>query len=106
LVVRQGEPGDCAYLILDGEVEVLKEQGDHQLRVGRLKSGECFGEIALLADIPRTASVRCLTSTDLLILPRGEFMTLAGGYRDFGNALRTRMTERMAEPSPRAASST
>jgi len=106
LVVRQGEQGDCAYLILDGEVEVLKQQGDHQLQVGRLKSGECFGEIALLAEVPRTATVRCLTSVDLVVLPRGEFMTLAGGYRDFGNALRARMTERIAEPSRRAAPST
>jgi CRP-like cAMP-binding protein len=87
-------------------VEVLRQEGDHQQHVSRLRSGECFGEIALLGDIPRTATVRCLTGVDLVVLPRADFMTLAEGYRDFGNALKTRMTERMVEPAHRTASST
>jgi NADH dehydrogenase FAD-containing subunit len=106
VIVRQGEQGDCAYFITGGEVEVLRQEGDHQQHVSRLRSGECFGEIALLGDIPRTATVRCLTRVDLVVLPRADFMTLAEGYRDFGNALKTRMTERMVEPAHRTASST
>jgi NADH dehydrogenase FAD-containing subunit len=105
VVVRQGEEGSCAYLIMNGEVEVLRKDGNHEQRVGQLKPGECFGEIALLADVPRTATVRCLTPVDLVVLPRGEFMTLAEGYKDLGNALKSRMTERMVEPSSRAAAS-
>jgi len=99
VVVRQGDQGDCAYLIKGGELEVLQQDGDRQQRIAKLVSGDCFGEIALLADVPRTATVRCLTPVDVLVLPRDEFMTLAEGYRDFGSALRSRMTERMAEQS-------
>jgi NADH dehydrogenase FAD-containing subunit len=99
VIVRQGDQGDCAYLINRGEVEVLRQEGDHQQPVAKLKSGECFGEIALLAGVPRTATVRCLTPVDVLVLPRDEFMTLAEGYRDFGSALKSRMVERIAKDS-------
>lgn len=99
VVVRQGDDGDCAYLVNHGELEVLRQEGDHQLQIAKLKSGDCFGEIALLAEVPRTATVRCLTPVDVLVLARDEFMSLAEGYRDFGNALRTKMMERMAEDS-------
>jgi NADH dehydrogenase FAD-containing subunit/uncharacterized membrane protein YphA (DoxX/SURF4 family) len=93
-VVRQGERGDCAYIILDGEVEVLRQSSGGWRQIARLKSGECFGEIALLADIPRTATVRCLTPVELVVLPRDQFLTLAEGYRELGSALTTRMAER------------
>jgi NADH dehydrogenase FAD-containing subunit len=99
VIIRQGDQGDCAYLIKGGELEVLQQDKDRQQRIAKLKSGDCFGEIALLADVPRTATVRCLTQVDVLVLPRDEFMTLAEGYRDFGSALRARMKERMGEPS-------
>jgi NADH dehydrogenase FAD-containing subunit/uncharacterized membrane protein YphA (DoxX/SURF4 family) len=93
-VIRQGERGDCAYLILDGEVEVLRQSTGGWQPIARLKSGDCFGEIALLADIPRIATVRCLTPVHLVVLPRDQFMTLAEGYRELGRALTTRMAER------------
>jgi CRP-like cAMP-binding protein len=57
--------------------------------------GECFGEIALLAKLPRTATVRCVTPVDLLVLPRDQFAALTHGYREFEAALRTRMAEWM-----------
>ncbi|TMQ28366.1 MAG: cyclic nucleotide-binding domain-containing protein [Candidatus Rokuibacteriota bacterium] len=96
-VIRQGERGDCAYVIVDGEAEVLRQVNGHWERVRRLKAGECFGEIALLADVPRTATVRCLSPVDLIVLPRDQFMTLARGYRDLGTTLERGMTERFLQ---------
>ena len=58
VVVQEGAPGDRFYVIASGEVRV--EQGD--ATVGLLGRGDAFGEIALLRDIPRTAS--CVASTD------------------------------------------
>src|SRR5262249_9566656 len=97
VIVRQGDPGDCAYLINSGELEVLQREGDHQRQVAMLQSGDCFVEIALPGDVPRTATVRCLTPVDVLVVPRGELMSLAERYRDFGNAVRSQMMERMAK---------
>ncbi len=99
MIVRQGDQGDCAYLINSGQLEVLQREGDHQRQVAMLKSGDCFGEIALPAGAPRTATVRCLTPVDVLVLPRRELMSLAEGYRDFGNAVRSQMMEHMAKES-------
>ena len=92
-VVREGELGDCAYLIVDGEVDVSRRSAGRVEHIRRMTTGECFGEIALLANIPRTATVRCLTPVDLLVLPRDQFVALAHGYREFEAALRSRMAE-------------
>ena len=71
VVVEEGAPGDRFYVIASGEVRV--EQGDAP--VGQLGRGDAFGEIALLRDIPRTAS--CIASTDcsLYTLDKPTFLT-------------------------------
>jgi NADH dehydrogenase FAD-containing subunit/uncharacterized membrane protein YphA (DoxX/SURF4 family) len=95
-IIRQGEKGECAYLLMAGEAEVVRQVGGKSEQVAKLKSGECFGEIALLSDVPRTATVKCLTPVDVVVLPRDQFMTLTEGYRELGNALKTRMSERIS----------
>ncbi|MEO5918006.1 MAG: cyclic nucleotide-binding domain-containing protein, partial [Candidatus Limnocylindrales bacterium] len=75
-VIRQGEPGDFFYVIDEGTVEVsidgrfIRNEGP----------GEAFGEIALLLDVPRTASVRAVSSVRLLALDRAIFLASVGGY--------------------------
>lgn len=95
-IVRQGDKGECAYLLIAGEVEVLREIDGRSERVAKLQPGECFGEIALLCDIPRVATIKCLTPVDVVVLPRDQFLTLAEGNRDLGSALKARMTARMS----------
>ncbi len=76
-VVTQGDVGHRFYLIEAGEVEVIKDdlfkcnQGD----------GECFGEIALLRNVPRTATVRAIRQTRLLALERDDFLETVTGHR-------------------------
>jgi len=75
---------------------VLRQVNGRLEHVARLNPGECFGEIALLCDIPRTATIKCLTPVDVVVLPRDQFVTLAEGYRDLGKALKARMAERLS----------
>ena len=74
-IVTAGEIGDRFYVILAGDVEVVTPAGGRR----QLASGNSFGEIALLRDIPRTATVTALTPTELLALDRGAFLEALTG---------------------------
>jgi putative peptide zinc metalloprotease protein len=87
VVIRQGEPGDRFYIVASGQVEVaVREEGALATQasagspsgtgervVAHLGPGEYFGEIALLADVPRTATVRTVTECEFFQLSRQEF---------------------------------
>jgi MFS family permease len=70
VVVREGAPGDRFYVVAAGEIRV--EQAD--ATVGVLRRGEAFGEIALLRDIPRTASCVAATDCSLYALDKPAFL--------------------------------
>ncbi len=101
VVVRQGEPGDRFYIIASGVVDVLvaNEAGEERV-VARLSRGEYFGEIALLADVPRTATVRTVTECEFFVLVRPEFeelvrtQVLAGRYLERVSSRRLLDTKR------------
>ncbi len=75
-IVRQGEPGDRYYAIADGTVEVLRDD----TLVNTLGRGEGFGEIALVHEIPRTATVRTVTETRLFAIEREPFLVALTGH--------------------------
>src|SRR5512132_262320 len=76
-VTTQGDRGDRFYMIEDGEVEVF-ENGVFKRRQGE---GQCFGEIALIRDVPRTATIRATRTTRLVALPRHRFIEAVAGHR-------------------------
>jgi len=77
LIIRQGEIGDKFYIIESGQVEVLLQSDNGGVRsVAKLGKGEYFGEIALLADVPRTASVAAASECALLVLSKEDFEDL------------------------------
>jgi MFS family permease len=76
-VFEQGAPGDRFYVIAGGEAEVLCD-GE---RVCVLGSGESFGEIALLGECPRTATVRALSELRLQAIGSDDFLRAITGYR-------------------------
>ncbi|WP_267901439.1 cyclic nucleotide-binding domain-containing protein [Cohnella faecalis] len=76
-IIHEGDPGDKFYVIVRGKVEVLKsdEQGN-EARVAVLSDGDFFGEVALLRNVPRTASIRTLTPVVFVTLQREFFQDL------------------------------
>jgi MFS family permease len=75
-VIAQGEPGVNYYLVLDGTLAVM--QGERLLR--HVGSGDAFGEVALLRDTPRTATVRCTSDAELLVVHRDDFLEAVTGH--------------------------
>ena len=77
-IVRQGEPGDRFYLLVDGRVEVAREEGGATTVLAELTAGDFFGELALLDDAPRGATVRARTAVEAYTLDRAQFRALLG----------------------------
>jgi CRP-like cAMP-binding protein len=76
VALRQGEVGDRFYVVRAGQVQVER---DGQV-LARLGPGEAFGEIALLLDVPRTATVTALEPTSLLALEAADFRDILARY--------------------------
>ena len=76
-ICAEGESGDAAYLILSGRVQVSKflELGTQHL-LNELLPGQFFGELALVEDVPRMASVDALEETTLLVITKDDFQEL------------------------------
>lgn len=74
IIVRQGESGDCMYVIQKGQVEVVEEKGDVELRLAVLGDGDVFGEMALFECETRSATVRALGDTWVLTVDKKTFL--------------------------------
>ena len=94
-VVRQGGPADRFFLLVDGEAEVVREDGGAGQTVASLTPGSLFGEMSIMRDRPRTASVRAITDVKLLALERDTFRELIaqslGITADFDQVIRGRL---------------
>jgi len=77
VIVREGEPADDFYILIEGEVAILKRgtQGE-SLELARLQPGAYFGEIGLLHNVPRTATVQAVTPVKVLALDRETFTAI------------------------------
>jgi len=90
MVFRQGDAGDCLYIILDGIVRVFLDTGVTDTKKGRYKeiaclgAGDCFGEMALLSGEPRSADVQAMTDLVLLRLCKDRFDQLIGQHPSLG----------------------
>ena len=77
-VCVEGDPGDLFYMIQSGTVDVTI-RGE---RVRSLGPGEVFGEIALLRDVPRTATVTATSDLVTRVLDRAVFLPAVSGHKD------------------------
>jgi CRP-like cAMP-binding protein len=74
VIIRQGDVGDCMYVIQAGQVEVVREDGDQELRLAMLDEGAVFGEMALFDRETRSATVRAVGEARVLTLDKRTFL--------------------------------
>jgi ATP-binding cassette subfamily B protein len=96
-LVREGEAGSTFWLIARGLVEVYRTADDGEHSIATLSDGDHFGEIALLDERPRTASVRALTECMLLALTRKQFEALLLEQPGMAERMRGVAAARLAE---------
>ena len=97
VMAHQGEAGDRAYVILSGEVDILREAGTaREVHITRSGKDELVGEIALLATVPRTATVRAIGRVEALEIDRDVFLTLVQHDPKVAAAVARTVSERLA----------
>ncbi|MBC7951034.1 MAG: cyclic nucleotide-binding domain-containing protein [Rhodospirillaceae bacterium] len=94
VLMREGDVGETMYFIVSGQVEVKGRGGTFVL-----KSGDFFGEIALIERCPRTATVRAMTRCQLLILDVHDFQKFVAGYPHMLEDIQMTAQARMATNS-------
>ena len=85
VVVHEGDVGDEMYFLTKGQVEVLR--GDPAQRLTVLREGAFFGELAILRDAPRAATIRALTDVEVYALRRDGVLQLAQAHPEFNEYL-------------------
>jgi MFS family permease len=96
VIVREGDAGDRFYIVVEGKVEV-SEDGR---QISELEAGGYFGEIALIRDIPRTATVTARTPVVLYAMEREDFLAAVTGHPQSAQAAETVVSARMARVEP------
>ncbi|MFO1072666.1 MAG: cyclic nucleotide-binding domain-containing protein [Geminicoccaceae bacterium] len=111
-ICRQGDPGDSAYIVLDGAADVIVQSEQGPVKVAHVGKHDIVGEIAILCNVPRTASVIATTPLVALRVSKDGFFNLVTQFPQVGIevmqelALRLlQTTQRLTESSLRARSS-
>ena len=88
IIFHQGDLGDSVYVIEQGECDVIKEENGAARTVATLRAGDYFGEMALLSDKTRNATIQARTAMEVLLIPKGDFDTLRKSVPAFGEVFR------------------
>jgi len=72
-LMREGEIGDALYVVLAGAIEITKKSGEQEVVLAVREVGEVIGEMALLAEMPRSASGRAIQDSRLLTIGKEAF---------------------------------
>lgn len=92
---RLGDMGDCAYIIVSGEADVLVDKEGTEVAVAKAGKNELIGEIAILCNVPRTATIRAATELTALKIPKDLFFRLIAEFPDMGVQVMAELARRL-----------
>jgi serine/threonine protein kinase len=96
VIIREGDTGDAAYMIVSGQCRAYRTAGDRQETLAMMESGDVFGEMALLLDEPRAATVEAVDRVTLLVLDKST-MTEGLGVDGWTGALVRALAQRFRD---------
>ncbi len=74
IIIKEGDHGSEMFIIKEGSVDVIKGKGDNTITLTTLKRGDFFGEMSILEDVFRSATVIAKEETHLIVLNQGSFL--------------------------------
>jgi NADH dehydrogenase len=84
VIIRQGDLADSFYVLVNGEVQVVREEPGGERELARMQPGDIFGEMGLLRQERRNATVRAVGRVDVLMLGQQDFQMLAKTWKHLG----------------------
>jgi CRP/FNR family transcriptional regulator, cyclic AMP receptor protein len=94
---HQGDEGDAAYLILSGEADVVADTPSGEVTVATVGQNAVVGEIAILCEVPRTASVRATSPLETLKIEKEHFLRLIREFPDMGVEIMRELGQRLTK---------
>ncbi len=94
---HQGDSGDTAYIIIDGNADVLIDSPGGELAVAKIGKNELVGEIAILCDVPRTATLRADDQVTTLAISKDLFFQMVREYPDMGIEIMRELAQRLEQ---------
>ena len=102
ILVNEGEESKEMYYLVSGNLAVFKRKGDHQQQIGTIMAGELVGEMSFLDGHPRSATVKAITESELVIVPREKFVQLIDSHPKWFKALLNTLLDRLRKANARA----
>ena len=94
-IFREGRPGAEMFIIEDGEVEISRLHGASEKRLSTLGPGDFFGEMAIVGEGRRNATVTAASPVELIVLFGTEFRSLEEEHPDAAERIRQKLAERL-----------
>ncbi len=92
---HQGDVGDTAYIIIDGDADVLVDSPGGELTVAKLAKNDLVGEIAILIDVPRTATVRAVGELTTLAISKDLFFQMVAEFPEMAVEIMRELAHRL-----------
>jgi CRP/FNR family transcriptional regulator, cyclic AMP receptor protein len=107
-VCHQGDPGDTMYVILGGVADVLIDKAgtDGQIAVAEMKKNSFFGEIAILCDVPRTATIKARESLSTLKITKDMFYRLVEEFPQLSIEIMRELAHRLVDTNQKLQATT
>jgi CRP-like cAMP-binding protein len=100
-LMHEGEESMEMYYVQSGNLAVFKKKGDHLQQIGTIMAGELVGEMSFLDGHPRSATVKAISDSELVIVPHAKFTQMIDAHPKWFRALLNTLLDRLRKANAR-----